>query len=193
MRVLPISIVALVTIGFGASNAFAGYSIYEDVWMSEAGVVYGTSTVEDTPEEGCDHINFNTLATVTSPTSRTDSSNSPGMHSEASLDSLEEEGYFNLDSSIDLYCTCGGNVNYGASSAIHAFVAPYFYEYTVQTAGGPIWRYERCGGGMCSVMYFPPFASVPPLYRKYFVLRNSNGSFATCFTAFGRDVSSCAG
>jgi hypothetical protein len=86
------------------------YSIYNDGAVGMDGgnhAFFGWGSIDDTPPQGCDHINYNTTTTVQSP-SRSNSALSGGMSSSSWMTVDGEEGYWNVGTEAYVFCTCAG-------------------------------------------------------------------------------------
>ena len=153
------------------SNAqgMEGYSVYADVWR-EDGYIYANSSIEDNSEPGaCTHSSYYSTTTITDQF-YTDWSSSPwsGFSSEMWMTpDTDTEGAGYVSSRLDFHCTCGGDLYFGAPSAL-----PFFYHVTYYT---DVTRYEEpvvacvfyayactSGGAYCGHLTNGPYTQTYP-------------------------------
>ena len=92
-----------------------------DLWMDS------WATSESNSGE-CEHLSFQTTATVISPTGRSYSQTMYQFYSGASLDFQQEEGNWEITSLLEFNCSCDGNVGVSFGT-----VSPAFYHQTYYT------------------------------------------------------------
>ena len=100
---------AVVLLSLLVGTAHAGtmsFSVYSDGAInSSLTLVYNYSNVFDN-SSGCTHSNYSTTATIVSPSNRTATLQSSGLHSTTSLSINGEYGTYNFTTSGTFFCGC---------------------------------------------------------------------------------------
>jgi hypothetical protein len=139
------------------------YSIYDDGTfdvVNDQFVFLGWSSIEDSPPPGCDHYDYYTTTTVTSPTG-SNSLESSGASSNASLEVTDsDEGSWNIGTSGYLTCSCAGTtLNFAGSSGLSfdwEFRSAYLRTCTMNALGARYLNYN-CSAGTSSTCAFTPY------------------------------------
>jgi hypothetical protein len=139
------------------------YSVYDDASIDSDGsstqTFLGWSSVEDSPPSGCDHTDYYTTTTITSPT-RTSPFQSSGMSSNSTLDIQSEEGYWNVETDVVLTCSCAGGLEYGPLSDFFSWdVELRMTGYSNCYNNGPVLTYQQvlCSGTTSATCNDVPF------------------------------------
>jgi hypothetical protein len=187
-RIAFISLVVHAVCGGVAYAQMPDYSIYDDGTVGlTSGVFefYGWSSVEDNPPAGCDHYDYYTTTTVTSPTNRTSWLESGGTSSNVMLEVDDDYGYWNIDTSGYLTCSCaGGTLTYSGNEGFSFDVRlseTYFKECIPWGFRTRYWQYN-CSSGtpVCGVVPFVSTAETcyTDVHAGFVKYRKGTGSWS---------------
>jgi hypothetical protein len=81
---------------------------------------------------------------------------------------------------------------YDAVQFISIVITNYRLDGLVTIDGHELARYVRCVTGPCQTMYLPKVGTMPA-FKELYILRNSNGFTAQCYSILSNPIASCGG